>query len=464
MPRLRQVPRDSADDYARKLYTALFGDRDPVAQPGTATGADAAALATAQGAWGAADDAGATIFRFGADGRFLMAEAKPYLEATQEQSGGELGWFDLDTRTGRLSTLLELDTNLTSGTSHPGEGDPALSIGDTAIGSAGFSLPRLRDDRTSDPTSLVGLWALNSPTDLSVAHLAFFANGRAMFLTQEADADCLGRSAPGECPPGVEYASYTWDAATGTVVFNLLDGESTLSGGQRLLHYDTNGCGGLFETCATAVANGQEDRSTTIVLTLAADGRSATTTRGNGTIFTLYRVPTRGLGAVAVLEDTYVRAEFPNMVSGNDAMVVLYRDDNEEIIPLYRFPVQQVTESFTRAYLNLALLGCPAGRGETTQAEVYRVTGDWNESTVSWTSRPGIDFSENWGVTRFVASPIGSPSAGFVKIDITSLVRAWQEGRFPNHGLALDRRLSSGPDCNFHSAESSAQRPFVSLE
>jgi alkylhydroperoxidase family enzyme len=38
MPRLRQVPRDAADDYARKLYTALFGDRDPVEQPGTATG------------------------------------------------------------------------------------------------------------------------------------------------------------------------------------------------------------------------------------------------------------------------------------------------------------------------------------------------------------------------------------------------------------------------------------------
>lgn len=38
MPRLRQVPRDEADEYARKLYTALFGDRDPVEQPGTATG------------------------------------------------------------------------------------------------------------------------------------------------------------------------------------------------------------------------------------------------------------------------------------------------------------------------------------------------------------------------------------------------------------------------------------------
>lgn len=38
MPRLREVPRDEADDYARKLYAALFGERDPVAEPGTATG------------------------------------------------------------------------------------------------------------------------------------------------------------------------------------------------------------------------------------------------------------------------------------------------------------------------------------------------------------------------------------------------------------------------------------------
>ena len=38
MPRLGEVPKDEADDYVRALYTALFGDRDPVAEPGTATG------------------------------------------------------------------------------------------------------------------------------------------------------------------------------------------------------------------------------------------------------------------------------------------------------------------------------------------------------------------------------------------------------------------------------------------
>lgn len=39
MPRLRQVPRAEADEkVALPLYRLLFGDRDPAAQPGTATG------------------------------------------------------------------------------------------------------------------------------------------------------------------------------------------------------------------------------------------------------------------------------------------------------------------------------------------------------------------------------------------------------------------------------------------
>lgn len=38
MPRLRQVPRSEASPGALAAYTRLFGDRDPVAEPGTATG------------------------------------------------------------------------------------------------------------------------------------------------------------------------------------------------------------------------------------------------------------------------------------------------------------------------------------------------------------------------------------------------------------------------------------------
>ena len=38
MPRLRQVSRADADPFAQGIYSLLFGDRDPVAEPGTATG------------------------------------------------------------------------------------------------------------------------------------------------------------------------------------------------------------------------------------------------------------------------------------------------------------------------------------------------------------------------------------------------------------------------------------------
>lgn len=38
MPRLREVPLADAAPYVRKYYEALFGGRDPVAEPGTATG------------------------------------------------------------------------------------------------------------------------------------------------------------------------------------------------------------------------------------------------------------------------------------------------------------------------------------------------------------------------------------------------------------------------------------------
>ena len=38
MPRLRQVPRAQATEDVTRMYDMLFGDRDPVAEPGTATG------------------------------------------------------------------------------------------------------------------------------------------------------------------------------------------------------------------------------------------------------------------------------------------------------------------------------------------------------------------------------------------------------------------------------------------
>ena len=38
MPRTREIPRDEAHPFAQQLYGLLFDERDPVEEPGTATG------------------------------------------------------------------------------------------------------------------------------------------------------------------------------------------------------------------------------------------------------------------------------------------------------------------------------------------------------------------------------------------------------------------------------------------
>jgi alkylhydroperoxidase family enzyme len=38
VPRLGQVPRDDAHPFAQAVYSMIFGDRDPVVEPGTASG------------------------------------------------------------------------------------------------------------------------------------------------------------------------------------------------------------------------------------------------------------------------------------------------------------------------------------------------------------------------------------------------------------------------------------------
>ena len=206
-----------------------------------------------------------------------MAQAKPLRPITQEQSGAELGWFDYDPVGKRIAGVLEVDSNLSSGTSHPSATEMAaqfnISANALSDNAGNVRLSRLE----TGATGLVGLWALDSATDLSVTHLAFFSNGRVMLISHKADAQCLGGSAPGECPPGVEFAAYSFDAQTGAMrAFNL--------------QYDTNGCQGLFDTCPSAVASGGANTERTLVFTLQPGNQTFSFVDGSGTPRTAFRV------------------------------------------------------------------------------------------------------------------------------------------------------------------------------
>ena len=260
----------------------------PVTQPGTATGARAAALATLKGAWGGADPGGtaATVFRFGDNGRFFLAEATAPDGFLREQSGAELGWLDYDPAAQQISTLLEVDSSLTSGTSHPSAFEQPVTISPTLLSfGSGGTAPRL----PSVATNLVGLWALGSATDLSVPHLAFFGNGRFMLVHHQgnpAPGDCFNGSAgDGQCPPGVEFGSYTYNPAV------TLPTPSPATLRLFAVLYDTNGCAGAFNNCPAAAAIGAVNTEANFVLTLSADGTTLTTQRGTDPVLTWFRVP-----------------------------------------------------------------------------------------------------------------------------------------------------------------------------
>ncbi len=247
----------------------------PVTRAVDFSAATAAALATAKGVYGLATATDAIVIRFGDGGRFLLGETNAPNTTTREQSGGELGFMEIDTATGKYSTLLEVDSNLTGGTSHP-SAVSALTFSPTQLTTgSGEVFPRL----ATDNAGIVGLWAVGSPTDLSVDHFAFFANGRVLHIDSKGDTSGGACTIAKQGPAGAEFASYTFNAGTGALrVFGKI--------------YDTDGCAGLFDSSTGAVANGTANAEVNLKVTLSTDGKTATVIDG-GSSTTIYRIPSQ---------------------------------------------------------------------------------------------------------------------------------------------------------------------------
>lgn len=229
----------------------------PVTPMPPASAADATkqqTFATLKGAWGGVSATGATVLRFGDGGAVLQGEAGP--AGAGGSSGAELGVLDINAD-GTLNSLLNADSNGQWGVSDPGATERVTSVTPTQIVTTTSTVNRLPNDNTS----LVGLWAVGSPTSLKTEHVAFFANGQVMMI------DPVGEPTSGinacaladQGPPGVELASYTFNPATGALrVFNKV--------------YDSNGCAGFFDSSTGGVPNTEANE----VLQLAADGKSLT--------------------------------------------------------------------------------------------------------------------------------------------------------------------------------------------
>ena len=109
------------------------------------------------------------------------------------------------------------------------------------------------------------------------------------------------------------------------------------------------------------------------------------------------------------------------------------------------------TNELQSATLNMFVM---VGNGEPVN--VHRVTGDWDENTVTWSSF-GADYTTDISGT-FVAS-----GYGWVSVDVTDLVAGWMNGTNTNYGLLLDQADAASPWTRILSREDDTRPPYLTI-
>ena len=90
------------------------------------------------------------------------------------------------------------------------------------------------------------------------------------------------------------------------------------------------------------------------------------------------------------------------------------------------------------------------------QVDVHRITGDWEEGTVTFNSLGGTYAAAIEG--SFVADTVGWHS-----VDVTSLVAGWLNGSYANYGLLLDQEVLTYPRTVYPSRENESRHPNLQV-
>lgn len=200
-----------------------------------------------KGVWTYGPASNPAVIRLTADGGYLQGTT---LAGGTTHPGIERGRLAFDPLTQHFNGVAVQDTDGTGGLSGRGAAKQTQTVaveGDAIVvreagGAEAFRLQRV----ATNLETLVGAWALNTTDSLLTQHFVFFANGRYLMIDPVGDEAGPGHMSCGGA--GVEYGTYTWNGATGTL---------TLTG----ISIDTNGCAGLNEPPSPNVLFGPGDHS-----------------------------------------------------------------------------------------------------------------------------------------------------------------------------------------------------------
>ncbi len=108
------------------------------------------------------------------------------------------------------------------------------------------------------------------------------------------------------------------------------------------------------------------------------------------------------------------------------------------------------------AEIQSAMLNLYVAAPSMQSVNAHRVTGPWEETSVTWNSFGGAFASD-------VEASFVSNVPGWREVDVTATVRNWVEGKNENHGLLLDQVVSAYPRNILFSRESALNPPYLEI-
>ncbi|PWB70445.1 hypothetical protein C3F09_09030 [candidate division GN15 bacterium] len=109
----------------------------------------------------------------------------------------------------------------------------------------------------------------------------------------------------------------------------------------------------------------------------------------------------------------------------------------------------------TGAMIESATLYVYVNTASGRTVEVHRITAGWGELTVNWFNFGGAYAAAVEGT--FVGN------AGWQSVDITSLMKQWADGTYPNYGVLLKQVSPTFPRTKMNSREAADFHPYVEV-
>jgi len=162
--------------------------------------------------------------------------------------------------------------------------------------------------------------------------------------------------------------------------------------------------------------------------------------------------------AIISSADTYIQSSYPDDNHGSDSPVYAgcYNDGSPSNYALFNFDISGIVgKAIANATLNLYLSGGSNYAGG--EIRVYRILKDWDESTVTWNTRP------NFNSTPIATITINGISQ-YVKLDVTDDLRYFADHPEEFHGwLIWFYQEGSNAYIGINSREASSNKPYLEV-